>query len=92
VIETNTAAGNGRSGIAMLNSDHNLVRGNSIHDDPLGGIVGFTASHNRIEYNTSPVGLDDASNNNVIAGNTATDAEFGISRRRQHDHREPRVA
>lgn len=78
-IEVNTSANNARSGISLLASDYNVLRDNLTHDNPLGGIVGFTASHNRIEHNISPVGLGDGSNDNVVAGNTASDAEFGIN-------------
>ncbi len=63
----------------MLASDFNVLRDNLTRDNPLGGIFGFTASHNRIEHNTGPVGLIDSSNDNVVTGNTASDAEFGIN-------------
>jgi parallel beta-helix repeat protein len=78
-IEANTSASNARAAIAMVQSDHNLVRANTTRDNPAGGIIGHTASDNRIEHNTSPVGVDQGSNDNVITGNSASGGEAGIA-------------
>jgi parallel beta-helix repeat protein len=77
-IEANTAAGNTRAAIVMVDSDHMLVRDNTTRDSPAGGIVGHATSHTRIEHNLSAVGADEGSSDNLIADNTATGGEAGI--------------
>jgi parallel beta-helix repeat protein len=78
-IEANTSASNTRGAIVMVESDHNHVRGNTVRDNPAGEIVGHTAAHNRIERNFANVSVDEGSNDNVIAANTATDnGDVGI--------------
>jgi parallel beta-helix repeat protein len=71
-IRANTSASNTRAAIVMVDSDRNLVRDNTTRDSPAGGIVGHTASDNRIEHNLSTAGVDEGSNDNLIAHNTAT--------------------
>src|SRR4051794_35087277 len=77
-IETNTSANNARSGITLLESDYNVLRDNLTPNNPLGGIIGRTASHHRIEHNTSTDGAGEGSNDNLITGNTAAGGEAGI--------------
>jgi parallel beta-helix repeat protein len=78
-IEGNTSASNTRGAIVMVESDYNHIRGNTVRDNPAGEIAGHTTAHNRIERNFAGVSVDEGSNDNVIAANTATGSgEVGI--------------
>ncbi len=90
--EGGTSSDNGRTGIALVSSDDNVVTRNTASSNANTGIAGFTASRNRIEHNIIAhngdtgifwtEGSDDSRiDGNLISDNTVTAMEMDFSDR-----------
>jgi parallel beta-helix repeat protein len=80
-IVDNTVASNGQAGIGLFESDHNVIRRDTVSNNGGAGAIGIAADHSRIAENVfvgneEGVVLIEGSDDNEIDANSIADSTF----------------